>query len=179
MRAGAAVAADANLAERQVDVVEDDHRPFGRDLHPDDQGLDGLPALVHICLGQGQDDPFARPPAFARLGRKLGLPQPDVPGLGRPLDQHEPDVVPGVGITQARIPQAHDRPHRLFLRLGLFGPFLLDDLGLGRGRRRLDAFLDHRGRFDLFLVRDLDQGDDRPGVRDQLDPFGQGDVGRP
>jgi hypothetical protein len=110
VRAGAAALAEPDLAEREVDLVEDHEERVRREPVPIEQLPDRAPAVVHERLRTRDRDANVAKRALgdARLARF------DVELQTRSLRQLvsdlETDVVSRVGIAVARIAKPDDEP---------------------------------------------------------------------
>jgi hypothetical protein len=110
VRPRAAALAQPDLAERQVDLVEDDEQRVGREAVPVEQLRDRTPAVIHEGLRPRDRDAEIAQRALrdARLGRlRVEFETRALRQLVRDL---EADVVAGVRVPVARITEADDQP---------------------------------------------------------------------
>src|SRR6266545_860799 len=106
MAGGAPRSAEAQTAERQVDLVVD-HQDLRRvELVPLEQTARGIAAPVHIGLRPGQPGPAVAP--ASDQGVALQVVDRDPPAAGELLDHPETHVVAGLAILRAGVPQAQD-----------------------------------------------------------------------
>ncbi len=108
-----ATLAEAELAERQREVVGDDEQVDQRRVLAGEHLADGEARLVHER--QRLDDHQVEP-AVAAHGDRRGVARPALAGPARPVgdavEDHPADVVPRLRVLLARIPQADDDLHR-------------------------------------------------------------------
>ena len=111
--AGPAALAEAELAERQGEVVGDDEQVGQRRVLAGEDLADGDAAVVHE--GQRLDERQVEAVvATGDDGARVPRPALAVPAgpVGQPVEDHPADVVPRLGVLVARVPQAHDDLHQ-------------------------------------------------------------------
>ena len=171
----------ADLAERDVHVVVDDHAAgLGSSRQPRrTSSLTAWPLSFMKVWGRASTHRSPSAPRSAVLAEIGGFLIRDLPGPGHPPDEQEARVVPRVGVFLAGIAQAHDGPHRLLLLcLFLFLPLLLDDLGLGRRGRRASATASSSPALtSSFSSCGIWTRTTRRRLGQQLDALGRDDVG--
>ena len=122
MAAVAAAFAEAQLAERQGEVVGHDQQVGQRRVGSGQHLAHGDPGIVHVGerLDEGQVEAVVAAHDDAR-GVSLA-PAPCPAGtVGQPVDDLPTDVVPGPGVLRSGIPQADDDLHAI-LRTAEQGP---------------------------------------------------------
>ena len=112
--------AKAKGAEGQGDVVVNDEHLFRRPLVKREDLLDGPAAQVHESLGFEQEDAAAGELREVALPFRTGL-KYGTRGGGEAVQYHEPDVVAGVFILLAGIPEADDEGEGHLKRLMVDG----------------------------------------------------------
>jgi hypothetical protein len=106
----AAALAQPDLAERQVDLVEDDEERVGREAVTVEELLNRAPAVVHERLRPCDRDTDVAERAF-RDARLSGLRvEVETRTLGQPAGDLEANVVPRVCIAVTRVTEADDQP---------------------------------------------------------------------
>ena len=110
--AGGALVADAQLAERQRNVVVDNEHMVARDLIEPRRLAHRLAGEVHIGLRHHQQ--HARPAEFDQLRQRAEAQAVAAQALlvNEPLGGHEADVVARVLILLAVVPQTDEQPLR-------------------------------------------------------------------
>ena len=137
MSAGAAVGAQAQGAQRQIEVI-DHHQQIGRcGLVEREQRLHRLARAVDVGLGFDQQDLAVRRTPRRDAGVVLAAPLLDAVAAGQSVDHIKADVVARVGVLVADVTDAEDDTHARMVRALRTAPSP-DDAGM---QRLLDALV--------------------------------------
>ena len=114
MGACAAGLAHAQAAKGQVDIVIDDQQIFQGILVPLQKLRHALAGEVHVGLGLADHQTAALQGGFGQQAAALLPREARTQAAGQHIGYLKAHIVPGVGILQARIAQAHDQAGFLF-----------------------------------------------------------------
>ena len=109
--ARAALGPDAHLAEGQVDIVHDQKHLSGLQLVKRHGVRHREPAQIHEGLGLDEHQLFPAQKGFADHALELQFFDGRVQLRRDDADDVKPDVVPGMLVFFARVPQAHNGSH--------------------------------------------------------------------
>ena len=114
MGARAAGLAHAQAAQGQVDVVIDDQQVFQGTLVPLQKLRHALAGEVHEGLRLADHQAAALQGGFGQQAAALFPREAHPQAAGKHVGHFKAHVVPGVGVLQARVAQAHDETGFLF-----------------------------------------------------------------
>jgi hypothetical protein len=108
VRAGAAALAEPDLAEREVDLVEDHEERVRREPVPIEQLPDRAPAVVHERLRTRDRDANVAKRALGDARIRRLLVEFEASAFGQPVGDLEADVVARAGVAVARVAEPDD-----------------------------------------------------------------------
>ncbi len=107
---GAPTQADANSAQRQVQVVVHHDQVFELHLEFSDQAADADAAVIHKGLRLSQHNVMTGKSALGDFGMAVTSAECEAVFLCKAVDAHKPDVMAIAGVFNAGIPQPDDQP---------------------------------------------------------------------
>src|SRR3981189_1208469 len=132
----AAADLDAHLGGRQFDLILKHGDLACRQLEEMRGLLNRTPRLVHEGRGPQQHHPLAIERAFRGLALKAAAPWCETMTPRDFINDHEPDIVPVMGVLRAGIAEAYKESHDAASRVRLL-LLVAASRRLGAGRRRL------------------------------------------